>query len=366
VAAFSRLTNSIPTYVTVAGASGWAIVDTGNPWVLLDPMTFPSTASLSGGGTIPAIEVASQTAANPFVFGSGTGDVMADPTFSVDGNIGCSVLCSFTAGFNYRDVSLTLGGAPPAGVQAAISLPFMLEGGGMEQGVSVPRSRVVVSVSVEGTAYSMILDTGATDVTLSAAAYGALTSDGRAQLTGGMAETTAGTSTSSIARAATVAVGGATVAGVIVAHDSSFDQNLAAVSADVGHTIDGSLGGTFLNSFYVSIDYATQTLSLSPYDDTSFILDAGEHIGITLGSDVGTYLVATVSTDAAAKGVAVGDEVIAVDGQMLASLSELEVATLGFGKVGATENVTFGIAQTVSNMTIPLVVEESLPLPGAP
>ncbi len=363
--AFSLLTNSIPAYVTVGGASAWALVDTGNPWVLLDPTTFPAAASLpTSGGTLSSIALASETASNAYVFGSNSGDVQADATFRLAGNIGCSVVCDFAPAFNYRDVTLTLGNTtPPDGLGTPVTVPFSFEGGGTEDGVEVPRSRIVVTVSVEGTDYPMIVDTGATDVTLSQAAFTSLTSDGRAQISGGTAETTSGVSTSSITRAASVAVGGAVVESLIVAHDSSFDTNLAAVSTDVGETVDGSLGGSFLHDFYVVIDYAAQTITLTPYTDLGFILDAGEHIGITLGASAGTYVVADASADATAAGVQVGDEVVSIDGQVLTEVTSLEAETLLYGKVGSTKEVTFAAAQQLAGMTIPLMVEETLPLP---
>ncbi len=362
--AFSRLTNSIPTYIEAGGTGGWAIVDTGNPWALLDPTVFPSAAGFMSGGNIPSIVVADRTVDDPFVFSSSTGDVLADATFNISGNVGCSVLCGFTANFDYRDVTLTLGkSTPPSGLGAPMLQTFALEGGATIDGTKLPRSRVVVDVAIEGATYSMIVDTGATDVTISAAAYAALTSDGRTQLSGGTAQTTTGASTASITRAASVSVGDAVAQGIVVAHDTSFDSNLAAVSTDVGHTIDGSLGGTFLARFYVEIDYPAETLMLTPYSDPSFILDPAEHIGLTLEPAATGYVVAAASSDATAKGVAVGDAVVAIQGMTLSSLTPLQVATLGFGKVGSLQQVTFGAAQTLSGKSISLAVEETLPLP---
>jgi hypothetical protein len=223
-----------------------------------------------------------------------------------------------------------------------------------------------VTVSLEGKDYSMILDTGATDVTVSAAAFAALTADGRTQISGGV-DTTSGMSTSSLTRAATVAVGGVVVDGVVIAHDPSFDTNqLTQLSSDVGQTIDGSLGGTFLHDFYVTIDYPSHELTLARYADLSFILDQGELIGITLGiSTTGAYEVTAVSGDAATKKVSVSDVVTAIDGTDLASVSSLQVAALLYGKVGSTKQVTFGKASKLAKMTVPILVDETLPLPSA-
>ncbi len=130
-------------------------------------------------------------------------------------------------------------------------LPFSFVGGGVVQSngiqVTEPQSRVVVTVSIEGVSHTLIVDTGASDVFVNQAVYDALTSDGRAQLSGGSADTTLGTSTVSLTRAKTIAVGGASAQGVLVTHDSSFDMNLTAISSDAGETIEGSLGGSFLS-----------------------------------------------------------------------------------------------------------------------
>ena len=361
--AFSYLTNSIPVAIEVDGFTGLVIVDTGNPWVLLDPTTFGDAANLpTTGGTVPSITLADQTSSLPWTYGTTSGDLQVDPTFSINGNVGCTVLCNFVAAFDYRDVTFALDPtSKPSNLGASTTLDFTLEGG--DGNSMYPASRVVVTVSLEGADYAMILDTGASDVTVSAAAYKALTADGRTQITGGI-DTTAGTSSSSLTRAASVAVGGVAATGVVVSHDVVFDSNLASVSEDVGRTIDGSLGGTYLRNFYVTLDYAKHKLTLARYDDVGFFLDQGELLGITLGIEVDgvTYSVTAVTPDAARKGVAVGDVVTALGGTPLASISSVQVAALLYGPVGTTRSVTFGKAATLSGKTVPLVIEETLPL----
>ena len=123
IQAFSRLTNTIPTEVTVGSSTGWTIVDTGNPWVLLDPTAFPTAASLpANGGPIASVTAGSETVNGPYAFGSASGDLTADATFTLDGNLGCTVICGFVAAFNYRDVTFGLAAtapSPPSGVGAA-------------------------------------------------------------------------------------------------------------------------------------------------------------------------------------------------------------------------------------------------------
>lgn len=367
--AFSRLTNAMPVDITVGAATGWAIVDTGNPWVLLDPTTFPAAASLSaqtGGSLSSPLVISSSTLNGVYAFGSNAGDDPVESMFQIDGNVGCTVLCGLVPSLNYRDVTFTLGGtAAPSGLMAPVSVPFSLEGGGTESGVVLPKSRIVVDVSIEGTTHSMILDTGASSVTVSQSVYATLTADGRTQISGGQSTTTSGMSATELTRVSSIVLGGAEVDGVVVAHDASFDMNLAAVSSDVGHTIEGSLGGTFLHDFYVTIDYAQQTLTFARYTDVSFALDFAQRIGITLGIEPdGSYGVASATGDAASKGVQTGDFITGIDGQVLTSLDELQVSTLLFGPVGSTRLVTFGQAATLAGMKVPILVEENLPLAG--
>ena len=370
VIAFSRLTNAIPTEIAADGSTAYGVVDTGNPWVLLDPAAFPTAAKLpASGGPLDTITAGGFTATKPYVISTSTGDVSGDATLTLRGNLGCSVLCGQVAAFDYRAVTFALGDTAPAGAPAdlgaTLSVPFTLAGGGNDDGVPIPASRVVVPVVIEGTTFSMIVDTGASDVVLSADAYDSIVADGRVQTDGGMSQTTTGTSDSSITRVRTIVVGDATVDRPVIGHDASFDANIAEVSADVGHTIDGSLGGTFLRNYYVTVDYPKQTVNLAPYPDTSFLLDQGEMIGIAVQLVDGGYLVSEVSTAAAEAGASVGDVVLAIDSQELASRSPLQVATLFYGPVGASKMVTFGEAATLENQTIALQVEEMLPLAAA-
>jgi hypothetical protein len=366
--AFSYLTNLIPVDVEVSGTTGQGFVDTGNPFVLLDPGVFSAASSLpTNGGYVPSMTIDTQAVSNVYVVPTASGLTSPDPAFPLTANVGCTGICSFVAAFDYKAAVFALGAtapALPAGLEPEITLPFMFEGGSVLDGVTVPRSRVVVQVSLEGTMYSMIVDTGASLMTVSQAAFTALTADGRTQLMTSGIETTSGTSTASVTRAASVAVGGATVDSVVISHDTSFDTNLAAISTDVGHTIDGSLGGTFLHDFVVVIDYPSTTLHLSRYTDLDFAIDEGEAIGIALDEQGGTYSVSAASPKAAGQGIAMGDVVTSIDGVQLGGLAIAQANVLLYGKVGATKSVSFGEATNVANQTLTLTVEEFLPLPA--
>ena len=118
--AFSRLTNIIPAQLEVDGTTDYGFIDTGNPWVLLDPSVFPAAAELpTTGGTVSEITTSGLTVQNPFVLPSSMSDVIEDSTFHLRANVGCTVVCGQLAAFDYRAVSFTLGSSVAPGDVAA-------------------------------------------------------------------------------------------------------------------------------------------------------------------------------------------------------------------------------------------------------
>jgi hypothetical protein len=368
ITAFTRVTKILLVPVDVAGTTGLLGVDTGDPFVLLNPTTFPGAPAV---GSVATLSVESDHLTQVPVITSSDSPTSPDPSITLGGLLGCTIICKSVVSFNYRDTVFTLGSsASPSGLQADVKLPFALKGGGMEQSggipVTEPPSRVVVSVDIEGTMHTMIVDTGASSVTVNQALYSALTADGRVQLSGGTVDTTSGMSSASFTRAKTVSVGGADATGVVVAHDSAFDTILESASADAGETIEGSLGGTFLDNFFLTIDYPNTELHFARYSDTSFIYDPAEIVGVSLGGESPDgYIVEGVfaGSDAASKGVTPGDQVVAIDGQKVGGLTASETSVLLGGKVGSSKMIQFGTAKTLGNMTVSIQVSELLPLP---
>jgi len=368
IRAFTRVSKLLLVQVDVAGTTGLLGVDTGDPFVLLNPTPFSSAPSV---GQVSTLTVESDKLTNVPVITSSQSPTSPDPTVPLGGLLGCTVLCSSVVSFNYRDTLFTIGSsAAPSGLLPETRLAFQLLGGGTTQAggvpLTVPKSRIVVSVDIEGERHMMIVDTGASDVVVDQALYAAITKDGRAQVSGGTVDTTSGMSSASITRVKTLSLGGAQAKGVVVAHDASFDTNLADVSTDAGQTIEGSLGGTFLENYYVTIDYPAREIHLAAYEDKSFIVDPAEIIGVAIAGGTGDgYPIGKVfpGTDASDKGVQVGDIMVAIDGQTLSALSVSEVTVLLAGKVGSTKSVQFGSAQTLANQTVSIKVDELLPLP---
>jgi hypothetical protein len=365
--AFTRLLDSIVVPVDVGGTTALLQVDTGNPWVEVDPTVFPDAPSKAGN--VAALSVESERLTNVQVISQSSSCPSPDPEIVVGGFLGCTVICKSVVSLNYRDVAFTIGPQePPSDLLPETKIPFALEGGGTTQlqgfSVTTPPSRIAVNVAVEGVTHRMIVDTGASFVTVDQALFASITKDGRPQLDGGMACTTSGPSTTTAARVLTVGVAEAAVNDVVIVHDTAFDEILTLISEDAGETIEGSLGGTFLDNFYVTIDYAAGELHLAPYGDTSFIVDPARSMGFGLKAGPGGgYVVSNVvlGTDAASKGVHAGDQVLAIDGAKLAPLSVTEAAVLLFGQVGATKLVQFGAAAKLDHMTVPIKVNEFLP-----
>jgi hypothetical protein len=369
IEALSRVTNLLFVPVDVGGTTGLMFVDTGDPFLLLNPATFPHAPTPVGN--VSTVSVESTDLSNVQVLTSSQLPNSPDPSVSIGGLLGCTVICGSVVSFNYRDVVFTIGNpVTPSGLMPATTFGFSFKGGETLQScgtnVTVPRSRVVVSVEIEGSPHTMVVDTGASAVTVDASVYAALTADGRAQFTGGMVMTTSGSSAAAFTRAKSISVGGVEVDGVVVSHDPSFDTNLADVSMDAQETIEGSLGGTFLDNFYVTIDYPNSELHLARYADTSFIIDPAENLGFALElTSAGGFLVDKVfsGTDAATKGVSAGDTILAIDGVELASQTLSQAAILASGKVGTTKSVQFGAAAKLANKTVSIIVGNLLPLP---
>ena len=138
---------------------------------------------------------------------------------------------------------------------------------------------------------------------------------------------------------------------------------------EVHHTVDGLLGGNFLRNFLVTIDYPEGVLHLQRYT-TPPIADEFQRVGVELGIANGAhrYGIARVypGSDAAAKQLSVGDEVVSVDGVALDDLDPLAADDSLNGTVGATKMIGLGNAHTsgLTNTTITVRVDDLIPPPA--
>src|SRR5579871_1026638 len=188
--AFTRLLDSFVVPVEVGGSTTLMQVDTGNPWVEVNPKTFPD-APLHVGH-VATLGVESERLANVQIVSKSSSCQSPDQAFQITGFLGCTVLCKSVVSFNYRDVAFTIGPQPaPPDLLPGTKIPFTLEGGGTTPlggfTVTTPPSRIVVTADIEGVPHRMMIDTGASLVTVDKALFASITKDGRPKLGGGMA-----------------------------------------------------------------------------------------------------------------------------------------------------------------------------------
>ncbi len=371
------------------------LIDSGSPVVLIDPTLFGSSNSqISTTANIGLLDAAG----NPVVI-IDNAPVLQVSTKMMDalgfgGILGGNVMQKFSVQLDYSAPMMEgfcLG--CKAGNHTDVQSPgglvsFTLKGGGhspVTLGVNasgqpinspvidIPPTRIPVTVNIDGTDHPFIVDTGATEVSLRSTVYSQLVSDGRAQLESGIAiMTIAGASNASLTRAKTMTVGGVTVADVPVMTIMSTpaDQLLNGISSELGTQIDGLLGGSFLRNFLVTIDYPAGQLHLEPFN-TPPIADEFRRVGFTIGLDAtgANFVVQSVypNTDAAAKGVMVGDQITSVDGKSLASVGYVADAdALLDGTPGTTKAITFGAktgTASLANTTVSIQVDDLIPNP---
>lgn len=347
--------------VVDASQQGRVVVDTGSPYVVLSPSTFPAVRS-SASETVDSLSFGQLAFQNLTIVGATAFD-SPDRTVPIAGVVGCTILCNFQVSLNYRDAWLILGTAPlPAGVElSGGSVPFMLMGGT----AGFPASRIIVDAVIEGTNYGLLLDSGATYVNLRTSLFDAIASDGRSQFAL-QAVTVQGTLPAAALRLKALGVAGELADRVVVTSNSGVDGILKGISDETGHPVDGVLGGSFLRDFFVTIDYPNHTLHLARFLTGSPTFDEFDRVGITVSSSTQcTYVVNVVvpGTDAAQRGLAAGDAILAVDGHQLAPLGLVEASQLLCGPVGTQKSVTFGATQsaTLDNQTVSLRVDDLLP-----
>ncbi len=375
------------------------LVDSGSPVVLIDPALFGGTPPGSTAEIPTTINLGLLNASGQPVVIIDDAPVLQVSTAMMDalglgGVLGGQVMRQFSVQLDYaapmmEGFCLGCTAGPRDDVQSPGGVvPFTLKGGGnttvtlgrTTQGmdidspkVNIPPTRIPVTVAIDGTNHLCIVDTGATAVSLRSTVYTSLISDGRAQLTSGVAiMTVGGVSNASVTRAKTITVGGVTVddAPVITIMSTPPDGLLESIGSEIGSQVDCLLGGTFLRNFLVTIDYPAGQLHLEPYN-TPPIPDEFRRVGFTLGLDVtgANFIVESVypNTDAAAKKVMTNDQVVAVDGTALASGGNVSSAdALLDGAPGTSKAITFGANTgdpSLAGQTVSIMVDDLIPNP---
>jgi hypothetical protein len=175
-----------------------------------------------------------------------------------------------------------------------------------------------------------------------------------------------------VTRAKTLTVGDATVtdAPVMTIMSTPPDELLNGISSELGKQVDGLLGGSFLRNFLVTIDYPSGQLHLQPFV-TPPIPDEFRRVGLTIGLDAAgrNFIVSSVypNTDAAAKNIMAGDQIVSIDGTSLKAVRYVADAdALLCGTPGTSKMITFGTQTgdaTLSGATVSVMVEDLIPNP---
>jgi hypothetical protein len=364
--------NLIFAEVDVDGNDGpFMLVDTGSPFTLIDAADFPSIdfpkraeikVDLTFGSftvnDVPALQTS----------------FLTDGNFTIPAIVGGNMMREFSTQFDYRGMQLRIGeGGDPAGVESGGTLAFALEGGGVgtidaarTMVVNFPSTRVAVTVDIEGTSHPMVLDSGASEVTLRQELFDSLVADGRAQVSGFALSTASGPMAGRVTRARAITVGDQTVVGPAILSLGS-DELLDSLAHEVGHPVDGLLGGSFLREFLVTIDYPRRSLRLQRYVPPSPVPDEFRRVGIELAPSASGFAIAKVyqGSDAAAKQLAVRDVIVSIDGQNLAGMNGIEADLLLDGEVGTTKQLGLGATADagIANTIIPVRVDDLLPVP---
>jgi hypothetical protein len=196
--------------------------------------------------------------------------------------------------------------------------------------------------------------------------FASLVADGRPQLGGLPITTVAGQMSGQVTRIRSLTVAGEAVSNAATL--SIGDSLIGNLATEVGHPVDGLLGGTFLREFLVTVDFPRGSLHLQRYATRAHIVDEFQRVGVALGYSAGMhrYGVSAVyaGTDAALKQLQVGDEIVAVGGQPLDGLDLFTAERLLEGTVGDTRQLMLGHAsQLASGATITVRIDDLVPAP---
>jgi hypothetical protein len=356
-------------YVEVAANGGptrSAAVDTGAPVTLLDPNAFAGVSA--GHGQVAVLQLGAVTLHHLAVEGLSPCGMMACSGDVLDGLVGGNVLSSFRPSFDYQGGRFSLS---PLAPDAETVLPFSLEGGGLgrlageTEVIRFEPTRIAVVAMIEGGAHPLVVDSGASLTVIRPALFQALAADGRGrQVVSPL--TVMGIAPGEALRLRSISLGGAEVNGAPALQVG--DALLDALSAEVGHNVDGLVGGTFLREFMVMVDYGSRRIRLHRYPTPDPLADEFRRVGLTLAADAsGQFYVQGVfpSSDASRRLGACFENarVLAISGQSPDGLSIDAADRLLRGMVGDPRELRAVSACDGSTLTITLTVEDLLPLP---
>jgi hypothetical protein len=185
---------------------------------------------------------------------------------------------------------------------------------------------------------NVIIDTGTSSAVISQSVVDALDieGDGRTILRGSKSVSPIGEMDTPIIRLRSLSIEGSEAGKMwaTIHPDSYFDL----VERVLGVEVEGIVGGGFLREFLVAIDYSGPSLHLSPYTNLDHIEAEFQMVGVeVLGTD-DSFRVYTVfeGSDAEAQGIAIGDQILEIDGTPTSTMSHAEVISTLRGEVGTS------------------------------
>jgi hypothetical protein len=381
---FSQLVAQIQVAVN-GNPTGAFVLDSGSPLTFL---AAGQTGLSPGAGTADLHAFGMEFPYTPVVAQQGSLVGTFPDGHSLNGIIGGDFMGRFAITFDYEGGRTFLWQSSPglnvpvpgARTQPALAVPFTLAGGGLGslpngEIVSIPKTRILVTASVEGGApVTMLVDTGATWAifrndflsglgvpwgprpTLAGLEVGTFSGPARATLwrIGNLSLTTDPT---------TGAQGPASVDDLValtLPDDSLLDQ----LSAEVGKPVVGLCGDSFLSQFLTTLDYPSDRVLLQPYDDGGIALGHLSGMGFDIGTTTpGSVQVSDVFIPSAASvaGVQVGDTLVQIESLPVTGLSFADVkADLLSFRLWETVPLTFsrgGSDYTVNLQVQPLLAD---------
>jgi hypothetical protein len=258
---------SVP--VSIEGAMTMPfVVDTGSVLTRLDPTRFSGAGIQPGLDQVTTLDVGDVHLMNvDVVAASLCGVMMMCQGTEPAGLLGGEVLSGFPVTIDYHGAAVVFGAfTPPDGVGSPTTTPFKLQGGGRVNvagtDVTLPATRIAVDVDIEGTVVPMLLDTGSSTMVLGPDLYDSIVSDGRSQTTIDIGTVT-GAKSVALTTLHSVALAGAGAQTGIQAVRAPLD--LGPLEHEVGHSIRGLLGGSYLQHYLTTIDYPGRVITLRPY-----------------------------------------------------------------------------------------------------
>jgi hypothetical protein len=259
---------SLPVSVEGAAAMPF-VVDTGSPLTLVDPTKFAGLGIQNGDvSQVSTLDVGTLHLTDVEVVAKSPCGLMVCPATEPAGLLGGDVLVDFAVSLDYRAAAAAFGSFPlPNKLAPPMMTGFALEGGGqivppgMLAAMPLPATRISIQVTIEGTAHPFVLDTGSSALVLGPALYDSIVADGRPQSSVSVS-TVSGNSNEPSTRLGSVIFAGEEQQNV---EAIKAPLDLSTLEKEVGHSVEGLLGGAFLEHYLLTIDYPAREITLRAY-----------------------------------------------------------------------------------------------------